>query len=193
MMEWLETLDQKLFLFLNGIHGPFWDIIMVWISAKSTWIPLYVALIYPLWKLYGWKLVYVLLCVGLLITCSDQISVLFKDTVARYRPCHNLILQDVLHTVNGKCGGKFGFVSSHASNSFALAFFLFFQFKKRWKWLANSLMVWAVVVAYSRVYLGVHYPADIFAGAMLGCGLALVFHYTFAKKWLNRYIRLQDE
>jgi undecaprenyl-diphosphatase len=186
-MEWLESIDRALFLFLNGINSPFWDEVMYWISAKRTWIPLYVALLYPLWKMHGWRLVYLLITVGLLIVFTDQFSVFFKNTIGRYRPCHNLELLDIVHKVNNKCGGKFGFVSSHACNTFGLAFFFYQHFNRHYRWLGKALIVWAVVVSYSRIYLGVHYPADVFCGALLGMLLAFVCYRFIFASWLKRY------
>lgn len=115
----------------------------------------------------------VVLSVAILIALSDQISVhLFKETFERYRPCHNLLIKDKVHLLNGYCGGDFGFVSSHASNTFALTTFLIFFFRR--KDVALCMYLWAAFVSYSRVYAGVHYPFDVLGGMVLGIILGLI-------------------
>ncbi len=110
----------------------------------------------------------------LVIVLSDQISVhAFKQVFLRYRPCHNLLLQAQVH-LNDGCGGMYGFVSSHAANTFALAMFLSLLFKNKIKYFGLAIFVWAAFVSYSRIYNGVHYPADIACGAILGMGIGIV-------------------
>ncbi|NQY67260.1 MAG: phosphatase PAP2 family protein [Flavobacteriales bacterium] len=177
-MEQIVNFDKELFLYLNGINSNSWDIIMYWISYKWTWIPLYAYLIYFLvvkriphiWILLG--------CIVGLIASSDLISVhLFKNVFQRYRPCHNEIIGGMVHLVEDHCGGLYGFVSSHASTSFSIAVFIE-------KFLPNkiakyAILIWAGIVAYSRVYLGVHYPLDIVCGIILGIGIANLWHRIY--------------
>lgn len=107
---------------------------------------------------------------------SDKISVyLFKDIFTRLRPCHNNSLVDLIHLV-GSCGGKYGFVSSHAANTFALAVFSGLMLKKHYPRLILWAIIWASVVSYSRIYLGVHYPGDILVGAILGISLGVIVY-----------------
>ncbi len=115
------------------------------------------------------KTLYIGLFLGLLLLVGDRTSVmLFKDVFERLRPCHNPELANLVHIINGKCGGQYGFLSSHATNSFALAIFTGLLFKKHYKYMMVSMLIWAAVVSYSRVYVGVHFPADILCGAILG-------------------------
>ena len=174
MVEFLEQWDRELFLFLNGFHSESLDFIMWHVSGKLQWLPFYVILLVILIKKYNKSVWVVLIATALAVTLTDQFSVkLFKEVFERWRPCHNLDLKEVVHLVNGKCGGRFGFVSSHAANSFATAGLLgLFLNRKAFVFLVS----WAALVAYSRVYLGVHYPADILGGAILGLFIAfLVF------------------
>lgn len=173
MLEKLIQIDTNLFLFLNGLHLPFLDPVMVFFSGKLTWLPLYLILIFFLYRKFGWRVVWPLLGVVLVVTLADQTSVhLFKNVFQRFRPCHNPEIKDLIHLAAGKCYGKYGFVSSHAANTFGVAVFLSLIFKRRW--FSISILLWAALVSYSRIYLGVHYPGDIIVGAMLGavCGYA---------------------
>ena len=148
---------------------------MYWASNKLIWIPLYLFFLYLLIKHFKLNSIWILLTIGILILCTDQFSVGLKNYFQRLRPCHEPTLEGLVHLVNNKCGGKFGFVSSHASNHFALAIFLSVIFRKTYKYFALSIFVWAALIAYSRVYLGVHYPGDIIGGAILGILLGLIF------------------
>jgi undecaprenyl-diphosphatase len=129
---------------------------------------------------------------GLLFLISDQSSVkLFKDVFERLRPCHNPQIAGLVHTLHGKCGGQFGFVSSHAANSFALAVFSGFLLRSKYKYLMIIMLMWAALVSYSRVYVGVHYPADIMGGAILGSTIAILMFWFM--KFVNQKFNLQLE
>lgn len=162
----VEQLDQQLFLFLNSLHSTFWDQVMVVISERVTWIPLYMAILVALWYRYRNKFWIIVLAIALAMGASDQVSVLIKKAVKRPRPCHEITLEGEVYTVNGRCGGAYGFVSSHATNSFSVALLTLLLLKKRW--LTISMILWALVVGYSRIYLGVHYPGDVICGSLLG-------------------------
>lgn len=178
MIELLNRFDTWLFLLLNGLNSTFFDWLMFWISQKLTWAPMYAFFIFLLFRKYRLKAFWILLFVALLITFSDQVSVLFKDYFQRLRPCHNEELDMLVHTVRGKCGGKFGFVSSHAANSFALAVFLIPFLSSYWRRFTLFLIFWAAIVSYSRIYLGVHYPGDVIGGAALGAFGGFIFSKT---------------
>lgn len=168
-LNMLNTWDTDLFLILNGAHNSFWDFIMFWASDKFIWIPVYALFLFILWRKYYSKIWIVILFAALLIFLSDQISVhLFKDVFQRLRPCNDPALDGMVHLVNGKCGGSFGFYSSHASNIFAIAVFVISLLGKKNPWMLLLILIWADLIAYSRIYLGVHYPGDVIAGAMVG-------------------------
>lgn len=186
MIEYLNNLDTQLFLFINGHHNNFFDYVMVYASSKFFWIPLYLFLIYLLFKEHKTKGFLILFFVVLLILLSDQLSVhAFKNVFERLRPCHNPEIMLSVRTVNG-CGGLYGFVSSHAANSFALAFFVG-TLLSQINWIKWVLLGWAVLVIYSRIYLGNHYPGDVLVGAMLGIIVAIVvlilYQYTENLIW----------
>ncbi|WP_192820906.1 phosphatase PAP2 family protein [Rufibacter sp. LB8] len=185
-MEKLKALDQELFLELNSHHSPFWDSLMVFVSNKFVWIPFYLLLIVLLVYFYKRRGALMIMTLGASVGLADYVSSgIFKPLFERLRPCHEAVLGATVYVVEG-CGGRFGFVSSHAANSFAIAAFLCFLLPAR-QWLLKVLLVfWAVVISYSRIYLGVHYPGDITVGAAIGTGAAFLGVYLY-KQICQRY------
>ena len=159
-MDQILELDKSLFIYLNSLgsieYDPFWLII----TNKFSHIPLYIFLLFSL---------------GFLILISDQLSNFFKNNFERLRPCYNLDIVDQIRIVKESCGGSFGFFSAHASNSFVVAtfFYLFFSSKNK---LSKLLFLWASIIAYSRIYIGVHYPLDIVFGSLLGFIITFFFY-----------------
>ena len=183
-MEEIILEDKQAMIFLNNLGSSTFDPFWILVSEKWFWIPLYVIFLYFLYKNFNKKsLFYILLFVALGITASDQIANIFKFGFERLRPCHDPSLEGLLREV--KCGGKFGFYSAHSSNSFFVATYLTMLLGKKIKQLPYFLFVWAAIVAYSRVYLGMHFPGDIIIGAIMGILLALFFG-TLAKKVIRK-------
>lgn len=179
MLDELINIDRALFIFINSHFNSFFDFIMYWFSDKLIWIPFYITLALILLKNYNKQFFFMIFFIGILIAASDQLSVQLKDFVQRPRPCHDPVLQTTIHLVKDYCGGAFGFVSSHASNAFALITFLYLSCNARMKWLKFVMIPWAVTVSYSRIYLGAHYPLDILAGWMLGILLGIIIYYFY--------------
>jgi len=189
----LENLDQQLFLFLNSHNSPFWDTVMTTISAIIVWFPLYIAILVYLGLRYKRKFLIILLFIIAAVTLSDQAALLIKNIVHRPRPCHEPALSGLVHLVNGRCGGMWGFVSSHAANSFNVALLSLLLIRKRW--FSVSIVIWAAIVGYSRIYLGVHYPGDVICGAAVGTLAGWVMyslyrltdrHLLVKKKYFNQ-------
>ncbi len=181
-----EQLDQQLFLFLNSLNSPFMDKVMYVITVKLTWVPLYIALLYVFHRKLGRKFWFFLIIIALSVLLADRGSVIIKNTVDRPRPCHEPALTGQVHLIGERCGGKFGFVSSHASNAFNVALLSLLVIRRRWYTIA--IVFWALIVGYSRIYAGVHYPGDVISGsiygALVGWGMYRLFIYAG-----NRLIR----
>ncbi len=193
MIEYLAYLDQEFFFVLNELHHVWMDPVMYLISTKTFWIPAYLVLLYAIWKRVGTiELIVVIIFITLLITISDQTaSGILKPWIQRLRPCRpeNHFSREV-HVVYQKCGGKFGFVSSHAANFFALATFLALLFNEKYLWYV--FFSCAILVAYSRIYLGVHYPGDVLGGAIVGIIAALFIWilYTCTRPYFLKHSKL---
>jgi undecaprenyl-diphosphatase len=175
-MEWLQKIldfDTELFLYFNSFHNHFWDTLMLMITRKETWVPLYLIIIYFFIKNYRSKSILILLFLVLTVVASDQFSVLIKESVQRLRPVHEPAIADMVHNVFRK-GGLHGFVSSHATNMFAIFVFTARIFKNRSYFIL--MLFWAVVISYSRIYAGVHYPLDIIGGALLGWLVGVIMY-----------------
>lgn len=180
VLQQIKAIDTDLFIFLNSKHNAFFDVVMYWASHKLFWIPLYLFFLYLVYKQIGKQFWTVLIAVVLLIVLSDQLSVhAFKNVFMRLRPCHEPLLQSGIHLLNNHCGGSFGFVSSHAANTFALASFLSLFFNNKIRYFTLFLIIWACFVSYSRVYSGVHYPGDVLVGGVLGSAIGIVVYKLY--------------
>jgi undecaprenyl-diphosphatase len=179
-METLSNIDSDLFLFLNGLHIDWLDKVMVLITDMWAWFPLYLLLIYWTVKQYGKRCWWIFLAVGIVVLCTDQLaSHVCKPVFQRLRPCYNPDFQDLIYLPKGLAGGKYGFVSSHAANTFGVAAFLTPALQKYRPWAAIVLYFWAFISSYSRIYIGYHYPGDILCGAILGILIGLILWKVF--------------
>lgn len=168
MFDTLVNFDRNLFLILNDLHSPMLDSVMWWIADRFIWIPLYVLIAVTLYRKFGFQSVYMILFGGLLIVLSDQSSVLIKNNVERLRPCHDETISLMVHLVKNKCGGQFGFVSSHAANTMALLTYFLLLTRNSVRWMTYTLVVWVMLIGYCRIYMGVHFPADVIGGWIVG-------------------------
>ena len=185
-MEFIINLDKYWFLFINNtLANPFFDWLCPLLRNQRTWYPLYALIIYFFYRYYKndtWK---ILLVIALMIFVSDQFSAnLVKKTFMRLRPCNEPSLHGMVRHLISSCNG-FSFISAHATNHFALALFLIFYFKHKGKWIIPVSLFWAFSIAFSQVYVGVHYPLDVFFGALVGS----LFGAAFAKYSL-KFIKL---
>jgi len=191
----LAETDSDLLLFLNNAHNEFFDVLMICITGKWIWIPLYCSILYLMLRNFSVRTV-VACVVAMVVTIllADQIgSSVIRPIVERFRPSNpaNPISGDV-HIVDNNRGGRFGFPSCHAANTFGLAFFVIYLFRNRV--MTVFFLIWATIVSYSRIYLGLHYPGDILAGIVLGLIVASLV-YCLARwavqiKRPSRYLSL---
>ena len=179
LLEQIESWDVWLLLKINGLNSPFLDEIMWSVSSPFFGIPFYLFFAYIFYRHFGLRET-VVICglIALSVGISDLTAkYCFKEVFVRFRPSHHLILMDQLHIVNDYRGGPYGFISSHAANMFSIATMVFLIIGKKYKWLFWLLLIWASLIGYSRVYLGVHYPSDVFVGAIVGSLIAGILYY----------------
>jgi undecaprenyl-diphosphatase len=176
MIEQLLTYDTELFLYLNNLGNESWDGFWLIVTEKWSSIPLYALLLYLIYQKFGPKgTLLVLLVIAAMITATDQLANLFKYGIQRPRPCRVEALQDQMRFIAHGCG-RFGFFSAHAANSMATAVFVGLLLRPSFRYLPFLLLLWSATVAYSRIYLGVHYPLDIISGMAAGGLLGFAFY-----------------
>ena len=183
MIDQILQYDTELFIYLNSLGTKTWDPFWLAYTSKFNWIPFYALLLYLIFKQIGTKpMIITIMVVAVMILITDQTTNVFKHGFQRMRPCHLAQIIDSMRLVRSGCGGQYGFFSGHASNTMAAAIFIGMTLKNRFKYLIYILIVWAFLMAYSRVYIGVHYPLDIIIGMLFG----LLTGYSFYR--LNIYI-----
>ncbi len=189
MIDQLIDKDIELLIYLNNLGTVQWDGFWLFMSNKFSAIPLYLLLLYVTYKQFGLKkTVIAVLFVVLLIALSDQTSNLFKYGFKRLRPCHNENISHLIRLVGNRCGGLYGYFSAHAANSMALAVFFGLLLRSKQNYLFPILIFWAIVVSYSRIYLGVHFPLDVMTGMLFGFIYAMLL-YSLFKIFLKKFMR----
>jgi len=182
-----EKADQVLFELINGHWtNAYFDGFMPWMRTSEHWFPFYLALIGFVFYRFGWKAWKWLLTVAITIGLSDQISsFFFKPFFHRLRPCADPAMLSNVKLLLKACPTNFSFTSSHATNHFSLAIFVFMTLQPLFKKYSFLFFVWASIISYAQIYVGVHYPLDILAGTLLG----LLVGYAGARvylKWMSR-------
>lgn len=187
-IQQLIEYDKHVFLALNGSNSTFWDGFMWIYTSTIIWIPLAMMLLYVLIKNNKLKeTLLILLMIALVIFLCDRISSgFFKPFFKRFRPTQDPEIMYLVDIVNGYRGGAYGFISSHAANSFGIFTFVSLLLKK--KELTLSLLLWAILNSYSRIYLGVHFTGDILCGSILGClcGYLIYLLYRYLSKCFTK-------
>ena len=182
LLSMLKAMDTMVFLTVNSHHNAYFDSVMWLVSGKLIWVPMYVSLFFVLLKNYSYKVVFaILLAIGVVILFTDSFTAqVIRPWVCRLRPSNlDNPMSSMVHIVDGYRGGAYGFPSNHASNTWGLAFFITFLFR-RYK-LTFFFFLWALLVCYSRMYLGVHYFGDLLIGALLALAGASTVFYVFRK------------
>ncbi|WP_430905909.1 phosphatase PAP2 family protein [Maribacter sp. 2-571] len=180
MLQQLLQQDKELFLFLNGLGSPAWDGFWMGLTNKLGFVAImtYALLLFLGYRRFGLKKMgIVLLGVALMILATDQLANLFKYGFERLRPCHDPDIGTLVRLVKPYCGGRFGYFSAHAANIMALVVFFTGILKSNQKIIGFMLFAWAIMVGYSRIYIGVHFPLDVLTGTLIGT----IFGWLFAK------------
>lgn len=184
------ALDRDITLAINSCHSAAFDQFFFLFSRTQVWVFFFIVLTYVLCRTYGWRtMLSVVIAVALAVLVSDQLCNVFKYSVCRLRPTHEPSLSAVIHTVNGYVGGDYGFCSSHAANTVALAI-LTSLVLRRWFY---SLLIssWVLLSCWSRIYLGVHYFGDILFGLILGSVVSLIVYMCWRKtRWRKEPVNL---
>ena len=182
MLEKIIGLDKKVLVFLNGLGSESFDGLWLIITKQLYWTPIFLLIFYLLFKKIGWKNLFIVIgFIAVLILVCDQTANLFKNYFQRLRPCNDPDINGIIRVV--KSSPSFSFFSGHATNSMATTVFVFFLFRKFYKY-AFLLFLFPLIFAYSRIYLGLHFPTDILTGYVFGAVFGFLFHKLFI--WFNK-------
>ena len=184
MFEELIKLDKELLLFLNGLGTPFWDGFWIYLSRTLSFvtITIYTLVIYYSYRYFGLKNTLFVLSIGtLLILGTEQLSIFSKENVGRLRPCYDEHIKESIRVVKSYCGGMYGYFSAHAANSSAFASFFGLLFYRKNRFLITFILLWALLVSYSRIYIGVHFPLDVLTGIFVGVLGGVLFNTLYQK------------
>ncbi len=181
LIQW----DKDLLVSLNAHHSEFWDGFMWMATDEISWLPFFTVLLYTIYKTKGKEFFLILIAIALTVVVCDQVAGIFKDWIARPRPSREPEIMEQLHIVNNYRGGKYGYFSAHAANTFGLAVLISLMMRN---WLVTGIMIlWAAIESYTRIYLGVHYPLDILTGIVFGSatGFGLYKLHAYMASRLN--------
>lgn len=189
MVEQLKTWDRELLLFFNQFHAPALDTAVSYLTQTAFWVPLYAFILYLIFKSKGRNGWFAFAGIAITILLADQITAgVMKPLFERLRPSHEPSLEGVIHLVDNYRGGPYGFASSHAANTTGVALIVFLLLRPFYRYVW-TIFLWAFIMSYTRIYLGVHYPGDILAGMLVGllCGWgAYKLQAWMQKKWVTR-------
>jgi undecaprenyl-diphosphatase len=184
----LLAIDRDVFLFLNGKHNDFWDIVMYWASRLELWVPLAFLFSYVLIKNFNVEnktgLILNVFLISVLaifhfVICVKIMPAFFENFVQRERPCYDVDLSTLVHLVGGDCSEHFGFFAPRSCLAFSIVTFLFFSIHDKHKWFKGLLFLWALFVSYSRIYVGAHYPGNILVSALIGVFIGFLLYRIF--------------
>jgi len=179
MLEKIIDLDKKIFIYLNALGSESYDGLWLLITKQVYWTPLFLLIFYLLQQKLGWKnFLYYILFTAVLILICDQTANLFKETFQRLRPCNDLEIKDLIRIV--KSSNTKSFFSGHATNSMATTVFAYMILKKYYKY-SFLLFLFPLIFAYSRIYLGLHFPTDILTGYAFGAAFGFIFSMIYQK------------
>lgn len=179
MIEKLLSLDSDLLVYLNGLGSTQYDWLWLLITKQLNWLPLFLVLLYVIYKKIGTRqTLYLLLFIAFILTFTDQVTNLFKNGFQRLRPCNTPEIKDIIRIV--KQSDSFSFFSGHAANSMAVATFLYLRLRRYSSYFV-ILFLWPLIFAYSRIYLGLHYPIDIFCGYLFGVFSGTLWYIIYKK------------